>query len=368
LIKVARDSQQAAVSKSLLDTFIQKVIPSMDGETDPDSLYASADGIGTCLKNSGPGCISGDDLRGIVQKLMITIEQSQQRTIAAENEKKGGVAGVSAELQGDEDDVDQSAEDEEACRRGCEEALGACMEAATTEFVSLLPDVGNKLSEWLGNSKNVVLGLFLACDMLLHLKDKSAPLWPVMMPAVFKSLQDVNPDVRTPAAYAVNLGAQIPQFAEAAPDAFRKVAQLVSGPAPKKRDNKGRVALDNAVAALISLARHQGPHCPAEVNAWSMALQKLPLQADEDEAKKVHKIAVELLMEQHPGFLGASGENLGKILSTLAEVYKSEQISEKAIDEKILQVFRSINTDKLRELVPNFSDKQQKKIEKMLTA
>merc|ERR1719469_942695 len=139
------------------------------------------------------------------------------------------------------------------------------------------------------------------------------------MPAVFQCLGDSDADVRIPAAYAISLAAPLPKFAEAAPEAFRRLAQLISGPAPKKRDDQGKVAMDNCVSAMLALARHQAPQCPPEVPAWQLVVGKLPIRDDEDEAKKVHKIISEMILAQNAGLLGPDNSHIGKVLSALAE-------------------------------------------------
>jgi len=95
-------------------------------------------------------------------------------------------------------------------------------------------------------------------------------------------------------------------------------------------------------------------------------LGKLPLRADDEEAVKVHKKVVELLLEEHPGLLGPDGAHLQVILCALAEVYGDEELSSKETDQAILRVFKSIPQEKLVNLGGGFSEKQQKKVEKML--
>jgi len=186
------------------------------------------------------------------------------------------------------------------------------------------------------------------------------------MPAVFECLADKDGDVRTPAAYAISLAAPLPKFGEAAPEAFRRLAQIISGPAPKKKDESGKVAMDNCISALFALARHQLPLCPPEVPAWQIVVGKLPIQEDEDEAKKVHKAIAEMLLEQHAGLLGPDQAHLGKVLSALAEVYKQENLCTEETDALILRIFQMLPRDNLLKLASGFSEKQQKKIEKML--
>jgi len=160
------------------------------------------------------------------------------------------------------------------------------MEVAPQDFMQCLPVCGQKIEQWLSTKQHKTLALFLACDLILHLKEQSESVWPAFMPAVFQALQDSDPDVRTPAAYAINLASPLAKFDEAAPSAFKLLGQIVGGPAPKKRDDKGKVALDNAVSALMVLAKEKPALCPAEIPAWQLVVSKLPLKEDEEEAKK----------------------------------------------------------------------------------
>lgn len=242
------------------------------------------------------------------------------------------------------------------------------MKVSPAEFMQCLPKCGECITAWIQQKKHKVLALYLACDLVQHLKEQSQSLWPIFMPEVFKGLSDEDADVRIAAAYAINLAAPLPIFAEAAPQAFKSLAQIVTTAKPKKRDEKGKLALDNAVAALLTMAKEKSPQCPPEVRAWELVVSKLPLRDDEDEAKKVHKVVVDLVLEQNQGLMGPNRENLGQVLSIMAEVYKVESICEKETDEKILQVFKMLPRDLLQSLAPRLTEKQQKKIEKMLTS
>jgi len=214
----------------------------------------------------------------------------------------------------------------------------------------------------------LVLGLWLTCDLIKNLREQSESVWPAAMPTVFNSLTCKNPDARIAASYAVNLAAPLPSFAEVARGAFVTLAQVAAGSEPKKREEKAKMAMDNAVAALLSLAVHQANLCPQEVPVWTIIVGRLPMRADVEEAQKVHKKVVELLLESHQGLLGADAQHLQKILSALAEVYADEELSTKDTDKKILQVFRGMSREQVVQFGSGFSEKQQKKVEKMLTS
>jgi len=257
--------------------------------------------------------------------------------------------------------------EEEGCRRALEEVIGALMKNNPTGFLQYKSDLAAQVQKWLSSRTNLVLALHFACDCLEHLKGESCQLWPIFMNHVFEGVGDKDPDVRTAAAYAMNLAALIPQFDEAAPEAFRRLAKVVGGPAPKKRDDSAKLAMENAVAALFTLGFEKPNSCPQEVNAFALALQRMPLKDDFDEAKKVHKKLVDNLMAQHPGLVGANQANLGKILSILIEIYKQENTSTKELDAQIEQVFKSLPSQVLQANASSFTEKQQKKIEKMMS-
>jgi len=118
---------------------------------------------------------------------------------------------------------------------------------------------------------------------------------------------------------------------------------------------------------MLSLAKEKPNQCPAEVNAWQLVVSKLPLNEDDDEGKKVHQTIVDLLLAQHQGLLGPNQVHLTKILSALAEVHNQQNLSTKETDSKIVQVFKMIPREELLKHQSGFTEKQQKKIEKMIS-
>jgi hypothetical protein len=243
------------------------------------------------------------------------------------------------------------------------------METHAAEFLQCLPDCSQRLAQWLQDEQFKELALSLACELVKHLQEHSKPTWQVFMPSVFQALRDKDPDKRIPSAYLINVAAKLPDFGEAAPEAFRQLAQVVSAPAPKKRDERAHIASDNAVAALLVLTRCQASHCPPESSLdtfWQLIVSKLPLKADPEEARMVHKAIADLLLQQDEALLGPNAAHLGKVLSSLAEAYHQSEMSTKEIDESINLVFQRLPQSKLLEVSSSFSEKQQKKIQRML--
>lgn len=357
------------MSKELLSSGLQAAFQQLKGE-DTEQLQEVAAGISQCIKNVGEGVIGGAEINDLVQKTFGLLDESLKRTekiLVDAAKSKQAAAALPQELADDEDEEQDPAEAEDQLRRNYEEILGSMMKVSPKEFLPAMQVCTERIKQWISVKQTKVLGLYLACDMIEHLKELSEPAWPVFMPALFEGVLDADPDVRTAAAYAINLAAPLPQFAQATPDAFRRIVQHLQGQKPKKRDDKGKVAMDNAVAALLSLAKEKGQLCPPEINAWDLVLSKLPLKDDEEEAKKVHEKIINLVLEQSQGLLGANNANLGKVLSILAEIYKQENIVSKENDDKILNVFKMLPQSILQGASSSFTQKQQAKIQKMLS-
>jgi len=372
LIKCARKGAEeknmpATVAQELLATFLPTVCKSLAEDKMPDTIREGSDGLSECIKNGGKDCVSSEQFQQIAQLMFKLIDDSLARTVSDTAEKKKDSVGAPAELQADDDDENNAEDDEESCRRSLEEVLGALMEVVPDQFVQLLPHCETKMNDWLSQKQNATLALFLACDLLQHLKDKSTPVWKTMMPAIFKALTEAEADLRIPAAYAINLASPIPAFNEAAGEAVRVLQQILNAPAPKKRrEEKAKVALDNAVAAMLALAVNKPDQCPA--TNFALVLSKLPLKDDEEEAKKVHKLVVDQFAAENPRLVGDGASNLSTILKVLAEIYKQENICEKETDEKIVILFKKLPQALLQQHASQFTEKQQKKIERIITA
>lgn len=381
LIKAARaGSTERGLPPSLpgdlLRTGLAHTFKTIAENFDPEVLASTASGLTECIKNVGPGILNAAEILQLVQRIFAMLDQSFQRSAKADairqkSKSASGASGGPVFLvqpgEEEEDDAEEHGWEENACRQAYVEVLGALMKVGPAEFLQCVPACGERIQQWIGTTDHKVLALYLACALIEHLKEHSESVWPAFMSHVFQALGDTNAEARTAAAYAINLAAPIPGFAQASPQAFRILSQIVSGTRPKKRNDKAKTAYDNAVGALMSLAIGASAQCPPEVQAWTLILSRLPLRHDEDEAKIVHEKIVDQVMAQNQGLLGSGNANIGLVLSILAEVYHTENICNKSTDEKILKVFKMIPQPMLLPLVSGFTEKQQKKVHKLLS-
>lgn len=233
--------------KELLSTMLkeclpvfQKALTTKQDELDLDEVGKWIRGMSQSLKYAGVGYIGPDEGKQLVQPLMALIDASSGRSRELESKVNKKKSETPQELQGDEDDEEDPGMDEESFRRCCEEGLGSVMKANPDCFTSELGSIGEKMKQWLNTKSDLILGLHLACDLLEHLQDKSCPVWPICMPVIFSALEHKDPDARTAASYAVNLAAIVPQFSEAAPTAFEKIAKVISSVKVKKQTMRRR--------------------------------------------------------------------------------------------------------------------------------
>merc|ERR1712194_241812 len=114
--------------------------------------------------------------------------------------------------------------------------------------------------------------------------------WPQFIPQLLQDVQHQTPEIRQPACYGISLAAKQPAFAECAAAAAESLAQA------KKNSNKpAQGAADNALSALAEiLLHHQQAVAAGEAQMWSVWLQGLPCQEDEDEGKRNHGILLNM--------------------------------------------------------------------------
>lgn len=116
-----------------------------------------------------------------------------------------------AALDDDEEEEEKDEEEEEElCRRAYTVALSALMKTSPVDFASCLPEVAERISALLATGKHKAMALYLGCNLVEHLGERSQPAWPAFMPEVFQVFDGKDFDARIPAAYAMNLAAPLP--------------------------------------------------------------------------------------------------------------------------------------------------------------
>jgi len=362
LCKVARDSEQVAVLAELCQEFMKRILPRLAAtETDRDALKTRADGLATCLKNSGPNILSEEEVGNIVELVTKLLVQSLERRRQDENI-------IRASFECDTEDAEDG-ESEYPLRLALTEVSGALMQHHPESFMMQgLPTyllILQKLSDQTGKTKDQELSLSMACDLLENLGDRITPHWPRFLPALLRGLADPLAELRQPACYGVSLAARNPAFASLAAETAAQLAEVVTqvrARGKKKSDSLIQSCADNALSALVEILLHQQDSVvSAETQLWAVWLYGLPVQVDEQEGLKNHRILLNMLKSEKSEVVGVGAANLPKIMAVLVDVYQTGMADDglsKGIGEFVLKMQKAV----LEQLAKRFTDKQRKKI------
>merc|ERR1719230_2327717 len=348
------------VMRELLATFVQKVVAIMNSETDGEIIGKAAEGLRFCLNHAGHGAITAEETMGMTEVLLKKMDEAKVRKDRMNQYRDPE----------DEEDLADSDDEEEECRAQLNAVFGSLMQCNKDAFKQHSSErVVVQCKAWLASKDTYerVLGINLVNDLLCHLKEESVPAWPVFMQPVIAALLDADAGVRQAAAYAMNLGARIPQFAEAAPPVFETLVKIVANQKiVKSNDKKAGIARDNAVAAVFELATHHPAAAPQGVDAFDLVLSKLPLKFDDDESSKVTKKLLEMVKAENAALLGNDNRRLPAVVAHFADVYSTEYIDDEVKDQ-LTEFFKVMPKGMLESIVTSFSDKQKKKVSRIMT-
>merc|ERR1719482_2221488 len=107
---------------------------------------------------------------------------------------------------------------------------------------------------------------------------------------------------------------------------------MISQTRSQKKTKKGKQAQSSADAALLALSQILQSHPQAVASSlpalWNLWVSSLPCQVDQEAGQKNHKLILMLLEQQKPEILGAGGQNLPQLLTTLVDVYQTDMVDD----------------------------------------
>lgn len=218
-------------------------------------------------------------------------------------------------------------------------------------------------------------GLFLIDNMIEYLGLEHIPNeWPYLVKVLIEYCTAKVPDLRQAATYGIGVLAE-----KADGEGFKQVADyclkaLVSAIEVKKRDNEDKMdyyhAKDNAVSALgkIIKCQYANINLKETVQKW---LTYLPLRHDKAEAKFMHELLVDIILESDANLVfGENGESLPKVMQTFAEIVDTKLASEtfKEKMKKVVQMLMNNEASRpmLHEAVGKIDKKWQDKLQRVL--
>jgi len=351
-----REVAEEALVAELFGAFLRTTLEAMRTEQDIELLIMHAQGIAESLRAAGPGTLAPSEVQVLCAELRRLIDESTKR-------QRDTMAAAENLTEDDQAEAEQWRDADVMLRMSYAQVAGAVMEMYKAHFLSgglqhFVPIMQEYLSAGQGVPERC-LALYLVDDIMEKLGRDGVVVWPVFMTQMLESIEDEDAWIRQAAAYGVAYAARIEEFGQFAEQAGRLLAQLVAHPEAKNKENVE--ATEAAVAALGSLCRWQASHIKSIDHYLVLWLGALPLVHDLEHAGPTHELLMAFVKEGHP----IAQSHGGKACRVFLEVYNRE-VSTEALNQDIRRVFREAGEEKLRHLQLQLSEKQKKKIQKIM--
>jgi hypothetical protein len=198
---------------------------------------------------------------------------------------------------------------------------------------AILPGLGESLGpallKWLDVKADLHVPLrasaiCLADDLLEFASPGAHVLLPVVLPHLLECAMHAKPLLRHPAVYGLGVAAAHAGagFDAHVPVASAVLARVLGQADARSEDNE--FATDNAVSALVKLAKFRGAAVDGEA-IMRAALEYLPIRGDAVEARLVHGWLVAGLRDMDPLWAGAGGARGKELLSALARALAAHE-------------------------------------------
>lgn len=377
LLTSAKLAGRGQVLQELSQEFLKRILPQMkekinNGGVNVEALKTRADGVTTCLKKAGPNVLGVEDVKHIIGTITTLLQESFDRRQDLEQEKAKRQAALQ---RGDEeDDPEEEDEEEEGLRVALNEIAGALMQNHQDIFIAegLQPYVQlvQKLIQPTAQLEDRKLAIFVVCDMLEHLGEKVVPQWPCFLEHMLNCIAHEKTELRQPACYGASIAAKQQAFAPFASVVAMQLGQVITaargGKKKQKSDRPVQAAADNAVTALGNILQtHPQSVADKLLPLWSVWVNGLPCQTDEEEGIKNHRTLLSLVQQQKPEVLGEGQQNLPKLLMVLIDVYKTDAADEDT-SKGIGSLLQSAGQTQLEKYASQFSNKQKQKLMRIL--
>lgn len=332
-------------------------------EANLDLLVTEASGLATCLCNAGGNVLTDNQVTLISNQTFMHMKESNQR--------RAQIAIQKQDPDYDEEDIIRLEEDEcyeQNFRSTLLEIIAAIMKTSPQQFMQYCAPLCQEFITTFIHQNctkdDRALALYVCDDVLEHLKDNGAPLWPCFAERLIEMVLDKEPGVRQAAAYGIIQAAHCTQFpVELIQRAASNLVVVLNEPI----SNKGLHASsrDNVVAAIGALVLYHGinlgPKAEEYLGYW---INNLPLKVDEEEGRRTHKECIDLMLKGNPQVLGPNNANVPKLVAFCASIYKTE-FSTAEIDKGIRTFVENIGFDVVRQLGAVFSKKLQQGLDRI---
>lgn len=383
LAECARESAEKgkidpATLRELVGNFLKTTVQEMtkvDGSSrnSLSMLRAQAMGVSGVVEKAGKGVLGKEDVVGLVTVLNDIITKLPCDPHEEAPTTKGRARADSDDMS---DDSDEDVASSKTVRLAVADIIGSLMHSNPQEFAEVgLPVFIDRVSRLLKSSQQeeeLSFALYITDDVVDVLGELSIPYWNSFMNEALNLIGHKSSAVRQYACSTIGNAAQQQIFAQMAPAAAQRIAQLLRTHGERHRRRRANnpkakevaLSIDAAIRAFGKLCEHHEQTFGADAaQAWNLWLTNLPLRYDRDEGQKAHAQLLELVVKSHP--VVTSVENIPRVLAILADVYKTH-FSNGLLDMAIAAAVSKTGEDTVRKIASELPDKQTKKVEQML--
>ena len=322
---------------------LEPLLHSIMEEEDMEALQEQLQALGDLLDNAGAMCLNPDQRKKVsdllVSVLVEALMRRQQRHAANEADAEDIDEELAEVLQQDENT-------EEEVMMMFMQACGAFFKTHGQEVLALMEPILAKFLEMIKPERIPAdrrLALLVLDDVFEYCKEGMHPLVPQTFPYFAQYLTDDEPSVRQAAAYGIGQlaenGHMIPIVIQNAAACVEALHRVINGGGA--RSKKQVHATDNCISALGKYIEFCSGQIDAQaaLNRW---IGYLPVTGDLEEGKVIYNRLCAFIESNSAAVLGASNENLPKVMNIFATALETEAVDE-ALTARIKAIATGLN-------------------------
>lgn len=312
--------------QTLFSHILLTLLEAISAEVDLEILQLMVETVGECLDVCGNNCMNDLQIKTLCETIKKELRERDERTKARLEDKHGE--------DFDEEEAEMHTvenEREEELLAQIAELLGKVVKYHTASFLQpfseslLIPIMALLQPERPPHDRQV--GLCIFDDVIEFCGAYSLPLFQHILPPMIQYMTDPNPGVRQAAVYGTGLCAQFggTNMTPVVPEVMKRLGAVITQPDARSEENVHPT--ENAISAW-------GKYCQYQAQAVDVAqalgpwLSWLPVSEDDVEAKITYAQLCHFIENSPQLILGASYQNLPKVLDVFALCLKTELIDE----------------------------------------
>lgn len=347
--------------------YLSQLIHTLEKEEYNGAVCSQLDAIGSLIEKAGL-FLQENEIENLFVKLLEIFDKTElsrldllkkkQTTIENfETDRKEGNDKINSDDEGNEEDEEayleemkKEVEEIEDILVSIADIMGSMFKTHKENTLNIVKQLVNTLlPKYLrkeATSFEIKMGLYIVDDMIEFLgQSLLSNIWKDLVQICLTYVDDKEPQLRQASVYGIG------EFAVNTNEGFSDYSKYIIEGLEKalrygddgQSITNWKSARDNAVSALGKIIKYQSKSVdlPNLINTW---VSYLPMDQDNIEANKIHKIFVELLINNTDMIIGNDKCNLNKVLRILAKIVDTKFVDDKT-NEEIKNLIKSIKSN-----------------------